>query len=375
MASNINVAVVGLGKMGISHLAIARETPGLNVSAVCDNSSLLGGMVEKYTGIPSFSDYQAMLAQPGLDAVIIATPTRFHVTMVRQALEKGLHVFCEKPLTLTASDSAELARLAERTGRVGQVGYHNRFLGTFSRAKQIIDDGLIGRVRHVHAEAYGPVVLKPASKTWRSAAEEGGGCLYDYAAHPINLMNWYLGRPIACAGGQMTQQWSREVDDAVYAALVFPDGASAQVSVNWADETARKMTTRVSVWGDNGKLVVERQELQVFLGARATPTAEYAAGWTVQYITELTPHPAFYLRGEEYSAQLEGFVAAIRAPGMPYINDFASAATTDFTLQMIRDAANQPCLPYQEEATTAPARTAAPKRRKLALFGRLAHQG
>ena len=372
MQPNANVAVVGLGKMGISHLAIARETPGLTVTAVCDSSALLGGIVEKYTGLYYYSEFQALLAHPGLDAVIIATPTRLHFAMVKQALERGLHVFCEKPLTLTASDSAELTQLARLSKRVGQVGYHNRFLGTFARAKEIIDSGLIGKVRHIHAEAYGPVVLRPATRTWRSAAGEGGGCLYDYAAHPINLMNWYLGRPIACAGAQLTRQWSREVDDAVYADLVFPSGASGQVSVNWADETARKMTTRVSIWGDDGKIVAERQELQVFLGSRAKPAIDYRPGWTVQYITELTPHPAYYLRGEEYSAQLEGFAAAIQTPGAAQVNSFESAAMTDFTLQMIRDRADAPCLPYTPPAAVS---VAAPKRRGLALFGRIAHQG
>lgn len=374
MQTDFNIAIVGLGKMGVSHLAIARETPGLTVIAVCDSSSLLGTMVEKYTGMKFHSDYQALIAQPELDGIIIATPTRLHVSMVQQALDRGLHVFCEKPLTLTASDSADLSRAARQAGLTAQVGYHNRFLGTFARAKQIVDDGLIGKIRHIHAEAYGPVVLKPASRTWRSAAAEGGGCLYDYAAHPINLMNWYLGRPIACSGAQLTQQWSREVDDAVYASLIFPDGASGQVSVNWADETARKMSTRLSIWGDCGKIIVERQELQVFLGARAVPTAEYHSGWTVQYITELTPHPAFYLRGEEYSAQLENFASAMRTPEMPGVNDFGSAAMTDFTLQMIRDAANNRPVPY---APTAAAASAQPesKRRRFALFGRMAQQG
>ena len=76
MQTDFNIAVVGLGKMGVSHLAIARETPGLTVTAVCDSSSLLGNMVEKYTGVKFHSDFGALIAEPGLDGVIIATPTR-----------------------------------------------------------------------------------------------------------------------------------------------------------------------------------------------------------------------------------------------------------------------------------------------------------
>lgn len=339
MTEPYNVALVGLGKMGISHLAIANATPGMKVVAVCDTSALLGGMVQRYANIPYLAHYADALGLPGLDGVIVATPTRFHADMIRQAMARGIHVFCEKPMTLDAETSAAIADEAERAGLVGQVGYHNRFVGTFGEAKRLLDLGALGRLRHIHAEAYGPVVLKPAAKTWRSQSSEGGGCLYDYAAHPVNLMNWYAGAPVTCSGAQMTQQWSTDVDDAVFANLSFDGGVSGQVSVNWADETARKMTTKLCLWGDHGKITVDRQEIQVFIGTNGTAPEGYRKGWTIKYITELTDHPAFYLRGEEYSAQMEGFVAAMRNPAGPYVNDFASGAATDRTLSMIRDSA------------------------------------
>lgn len=363
------VAVVGLGKMGISHLAIANSIPAFDVVAVCDNSALLGGMIEKYAGIPCHTKFDDLAIYSDLEGVIIATPTKFHGSMIRQALARGLHVFCEKPMTLSAADSLELDGLAKAAGLKCCVGYHNRFVGTFAKAKELIEQGMIGRVRHIHAEAYGPVVLKPASKTWRSKSQEGGGCLYDYAAHPINLMNWYLGRPIACSGAQLDQQWSSEVDDAVYANLMFANGASGQVSVNWADETARKMTTRITIWADNGKIVVDRQELQVFIGARGKAASGYRSGWTVKYITELTPHPGYYLRGEEYSAQLEHFAKMIGDPGVADINDFSSAADTDYTLEMIRDSARG--LPSIPPFIAAAAVQGTGQRRRFGLFGRV----
>ncbi len=80
-------------------------------------------------------------------------------------------------------------------GLVTQVGYHNRFVGAFREVKRLLDAGAIGTVTHVLAEAYGPVVLKAKGSTWRSRRAEGGGCLYDYAAHPLNLLTWYFGEP------------------------------------------------------------------------------------------------------------------------------------------------------------------------------------
>jgi predicted dehydrogenase len=332
----INVALVGLGKMGISHLAIANASQRLKVVAVCDTFAMLGQMVEKHCNLAYVPDYDQVLATPGLDGVIISTPTRFHADMVRAALEKGLHVFCEKPMTLQAAVSESLALDAQARGLVGQVGYHNRFVGTFAEVRRLLDTGAIGKVRHLHGEAYGPVVLKPVGKTWRSQSNEGGGCLYDYAAHPINLMNWYAGKVTSCGGAELARQYSTDVDDAVYANLRFADGVTGQVTVNWSDETTRKMSTQVSIWGDGGKIVVDRQELRVYIGQTGIPQPEYGEGWTVRYITELTPNVDYYLRGEEYTAQLEGFAEAAAGGRVDCLNNFASAADTDRTLELIR---------------------------------------
>lgn len=335
----INVAVVGLGKMGLSHLAIVNALDDFKVVAICDTAGLVGQVIQKYGQLHYIPKYDDLLAMPDLQAVVIATPTTAHEPMVRQALERGLHVMCEKPLTLTAAESEGLALLAESRALVGQVGYHNRYIGTFGEVKRLIDAGAIGRVTHVLAEAYGPVVLKPSKPTWRGKAGQGGGCLYDYAAHPLNLVNWYFGRPEGCSGALLKSGFSAEVDDEVYAMLHLPKGISCNVSVNWSDASVRKMTTRISVWGEGGKIFADRQEIQVFLTGGAPIPEGYEEGWTVKYITDLTPPVSFYLRGEEYSAQLEGFGRAIKGERAGWQNSLASAADTDATIEMIRAAA------------------------------------
>ncbi len=144
---------------------------------------------------------------------------------MRAAIERGLHVFCEKPLTLSAADAEELAEAARRAGVVTQVGYHNRFVGSFREVKDLLDAGAIGTVSSVLGEAYGPVVLRPKGGTWRSHKDEGGGSLYDYAAHPINLINWYLGAPSGVGGTILKSIFSREIDDEVFSTL-FDDGGT-----------------------------------------------------------------------------------------------------------------------------------------------------
>ncbi|MFC0205012.1 Gfo/Idh/MocA family protein [Novosphingobium soli] len=335
----VNVAVIGLGKMGISHLAIANALSQLNVTAICDTSEIVGNVLQKYTKLPFISDFDKLLDQPGLEAVIVATPTTTHDWMARKAIDKGLHVFCEKPLTLSSAVSRELAASAEAKGLVTQVGYHNRFIGTFREVKKLLDAGAIGKVSHVQGEAYGPVVLKPAKPTWRGKAGAGGGCLYDYAAHPLNLLNWYFGEPEACSGAMLKSGFSTEVDDEVYAALGFANGVTGQISVNWSDPSVRKMTTRITIWGTAGRIYADRQEIQVFLTGNAPIPEGYKEGWTVNYITDLTPPVSFYLRGEEYSAQLEAFGDAIAEGKGSRENSFFSSAETDATIEMIRASA------------------------------------
>jgi len=335
---SIRLAVIGLGKMGLSHLSIANALDDFEVVAVCDNSRLVTDVLGKVTGLKGYNDYDEVLKLKNLDAVLIATPTIAHEPMIRKALDRGLHVFAEKPLTLDAAASQELADAAAHKGLVAQVGYHNRYVGTFAEAARLLAGGVLGKVSHALAESYGPVVLRRTKPTWRGKAGQGGGCLHDYAAHPINLLNWNFGPPQACLGASLPRHLSAEVEDQTHALLQFADGIVGQVSVDWSDPSVRKMTTRLSVWGELGKLYVDRTELQLFLTDKAKAPGGYRQGWTVRHITDLTPPVSFYLRGEEYSAQLEAFGRAIRA-GETQRNDFASAAATDLTIEMIRGTA------------------------------------
>lgn len=335
----IRLAVVGVGKMGLSHLSILGAHPNVRIAAVCDTSGYLLDVLGKYTGVTGYSDYQKMLDRAELDAVVIATPTRAHASMVRTALEAGLHVFCEKPLTLSSAESEALAELAASRGMHCQVGYHNRFVAAFAEAKRLLEISAIGEVTHAQAEAYGPVVLRPKGGTWRSRSSEGGGCLYDYAAHPLDLLAWYLGGPDAVGGTVMGRIFSADTEDEVYSTLFYPSGVSAQLSVNWSDESFRKMSTKITLTGTGGRIVVDRQECQVYLRDTAPPPEGYRHGWNVRYTTELTPPVWFYLRGEEYSAEWAYFADAIAgelpADAPRGVNSFASAAVTDRVIEML----------------------------------------
>lgn len=360
----LKVAVVGLGKMGLSHFSMVNAHPDVDAVA-CDGASFMVDVLGKNIDAPIHKDFDTMLAQEPLDAVLIATPSRLHAPMVTAALDKGLHVFCEKPFCLDWADSQRLTDMAAQKGCVAQVGYHYRYVGAFGELKRLVEAGAIGRITHVLAEAYGPVVLRPKRATWRTEKAEGGGCLYDYAAHPLNLLNWLFGTPDQVIGSHLGQVFSEGTDDEVFSTLRWTDGPTAQLSVNWSDESHRKMSTKISLIGTNGRLYADRQECQAYLRSPVEGLDDYGTGWSVKYTTELTEDRWFYLRGEEYSAQIDEFVGAIHGgEGQARENGFASATQTDRTMAMIIENA-ETGLPVGEARSGAPVAV-----KKRGWFGR-----
>ena len=330
----IRVGIIGAGKMGLSHFAIANALPEAAVVAVCDTSRYVLSVLRKYAGVQTFTHHDEMIDEARLDAVIVATPTSTHFTYAKDALERDVHVFVEKPLTLSPTESLALSELAISRKRVNQVGFHNRFIATFQEAQRLLRAGTLGTVSNVHGSAFGQVVIKEQNRTWRSKKSEGGGCLHDYASHVIDLMNLLVGPPSRVQGASLQSIFSEDVEDAVSAVFLYRDGVTGILETNWSDETYRKMTTTVTLHGSRGKMVVDRQELKIYL-REGCGFEDYVEGWNTRYITSLQKPVAFYLRGEEYSAQLEAFVGAIRASNVAHENSFASAYETDRAVDLI----------------------------------------
>jgi predicted dehydrogenase len=332
----LKAGIIGLGKMGISHAAIVGAHPSVDFIAACDVSSLVLDAFKKYTKVNTYSDYIKMIDKEELDFVVIATPTKFHYPIVKYALEKNIHVFCEKPFSLTSIEGAELAEIAKRKSLVNQVGYHNNFVGTFRELKRLLSENVVGEVVHFTGEAYGPVVTKEKGATWRSNAAEGGGCTSDYASHVVNLIQELIGRPVKINGTLLKSIYSKGVDDAVYSLLTLDNEISGALLVNWSDDTYRKMSTCLTILGKQGKIICDATEIRIFM-KEANQKEKLEKGWTTKYITELAIPVNFYLRGEEYSAQIDYFVDNVKNKKQGSYNTFEQGLYTDKVIEMILD--------------------------------------
>lgn len=336
----LKAAIIGLGKMGISHAAIVGAHPSVDVVAVCDTSALVLNGFRRYTALRTYTNYQKMFERETLDFVVVSTPTKLHYQMVKAAIQQNIHVFCEKPFSLNSREGEELVALAREKRLVNQVGYHNHFIGTFRELKRLLRDNVIGELVHFSGEAYGPVVVRERGGTWRSRSNEGGGCLFDYASHVLNLIQEVIGRPEKVNGAVLKSVYSKGVEDAVYALITLDNQLSGTLLVNWSDETYRKMSTRLIVQGKRGKIICDATELKLFL-KEAQPEQGFEKGWNIRYITDLADSVNYYLRGEEYSKQIDHFVENVlhRRPGS--LNTFEQGLYTDKVIEMIIDNAKK----------------------------------
>lgn len=330
----LKAGIIGLGKMGISHAAIVSPHPLVDMVAVCDTSSLVLDVFRKFSKVTIYNDYLKMIENEKLDFVVVATPTRLHFQMVKEALNRGIHIFCEKPFCMNTQEGNQLLDLARQKNLINQVSFHNQFVGTFQELRRLLKAGVIGDLVHFTGEAYGSVITSDKGDTWRSDPNEGGGCLRDYASHVINLIQEIIGRPVSTKGSFLKKIHSKEVDDAVYALLVLNNGLTGNLSVNWCDDSYRKMSTSLTVNGKKGKIICDATEVKIFLND-ADPKENLAKGWTIKYLTDLAIPVDFYLRGEEYSAQIDHFVNCVLNKKQTEINSFEQALYTDKVIELI----------------------------------------
>jgi scyllo-inositol 2-dehydrogenase (NADP+) len=325
--------------MGVSHLALANAHDKLDLVGICDSQAFVLSAIKSQTGIETYKNFEKLIDQAELDCVFIATPTATHLEAAEYAIKKGVSVFVEKPLTLSSSDSSKLSSMALAANVANQVGYHNRFIGTFQETARLVKAGAIGDVHHIDGRAFGQVVTKAkgGGLTWRSKKSAGGGCLHDYACHVIDLMNFVVGRPDKIVGARLGKVYSKDVEDTVHALFSYPNGASGSLETNWSDDAYRKMTTSVTVYGSLGKIYADRQECRVYLKSGSS-FETYESGWTIRYITDLQAPVEYYLRGEEYSSQTDSFVNAVAARNSRAENSFASAAEADWVVECITQA-------------------------------------
>ena len=332
--------IIGFGRMGITHFSILGRHPDVQIVSVCDTHSFMRKNAEQYFHVKAYSDYVKMLEEVDLDFVIVATPTAAHKETVECALRHKLHVFVEKPFTLNPEQGHELISLAQGAGLVGQVGYVLRFNDVFMQVKTLLESSAVGDLLSFRMEMNGPTVLRDAKDSWRSKGESGGGCLYDFASHAVDLINYLVGAPDKITGTVLQPIHSANVEDALCTTYLYRSGLWGNLMVNWSDASYRKPTYRFEALGRKGKIIADMHAYKVFF--RYEPSIDgFSTGWNERYVTEFAKPVRFYLRGFEFTRQLDHFVDCVLGRDQGAASSFASALETDTVIARIRKNADE----------------------------------
>jgi len=328
-------AVIGFGRMGLTHFSILNNHPEVQFVAVCDSSSFMLKNIGKYTAVETFKDYRKMIDESSLDFVIVATPTGMHAEIVKYAIQSNLHIFVEKPFALNVRQGEELVGMLKGKNLVNQIGYVIRFNDVIIQVKKLLDAGALGDLLTFKMEMYGPTLLKDAKSGWRSKKKEGGGCLYDFASHSIDLINYLIGVPDEITGSVLQSIHSVNVEDSVSSTFLYKNGVRGNLLVNWSDPSYRKPAYRFEALGRKGKIIADLHAYKVFF--RAKPELDgFTQGWNQRYITDFVEPVRFYVRGFEYTRQLDYFIDCILENRPSDVCSFEHGFETDTVIERIR---------------------------------------
>ena len=308
----INIAIIGMGRMGITHFPILNSHPNVNICAVADPALMINSFFKKYlSSVNIYKDYNNLLKQERVDAVIICTPPSMHYEIIKKLSLKKIHIFVEKPFTANHLEALELSQIYENRELINQVGYVNRFNSIFTFLKSKIEKNVFGNIIEIKSLMNSATVIKPnKEKNWRGNIKSGGGVVFEMASHSIDLINFFIGSPNRVIGSKLSKVFSENVDDIVSSTLLYDDDKYGLINVNWSDTSFRKPSNRIEVQGSKGKAIADQYSIKIFLD-NPNSREKLRAGWNTSYITDVFENVPYYLRGNEFTSQLYCFIDSI----------------------------------------------------------------
>ena len=191
----LGVGIAGTGFIGPAHLEALRRNH-INVIGLAESSAELAKEKASQLGIPKgYPSYEAMLDDPAIDVVHLATPNYLHHPHAKAALLAGKHVICEKPLAMNSQQSGELVKLAKETGKVNAVNFNIRFYPLAQQARHMVRSGELGDLFILQGSYLQDWLLFPTDWNWRLEPDLGGTlrAVGDIGSHWLDLLTFITG--------------------------------------------------------------------------------------------------------------------------------------------------------------------------------------
>jgi predicted dehydrogenase len=348
----LRAGVVGTGFIGAVHVESLRRL-GVDVVGVVGSSP---ERAQAKGLAPVISSYEELLGDERVDVVHLTTPNHLHYPQVKQALEAGKHIVCEKPLAMTSEQSAELVALAQPKGLVHCTNFNIRFYPQVQQARALVADRAVGAVWNVHGGYLQDWLLLPTDWNWRLEPDKGGAlrAVADIGSHWLDLVQFVIGRRVSSLLADLAttipvrQRPAREIEtfaaaddveredaemateDLAHILLRFEDGTRGSLVVSQVS-AGRRNSLRFEVDGSDGALAwdSERHE-ELWLGHRGRPSELLLRDPTLMApeAASRTHLPAGHAEGfaETFKELYRTVYAAVGAGGPPAEPDYPTFA-------------------------------------------------
>ncbi len=309
-------ALVGYGFIGArGHVPAYLQRHDVDIVAVADVCAARREAVPALLPRARVFDSVDALFDSGihLDFIDIATPPSEHAAISHRAMDKGLHVLCEKPLTTSAREARALIDKARATKRVLHPCHNYKFAPVVASIGKIVASGRIGQVRSVTLDTFRPTHAKGVAEwkpDWRRHRRwSGGGIAMDHGSHSLYLaFDWLNAWPTTVTAKVVNQEPERwDTEDTLSAVLTFPENRVARVHLTW---TAGLRAVVYSVQGDHGAVIARDDDIEIVTAPGGRASAQAGAKWDVERTTASSDWMDAS-HAKWFNAMFDGFLSAI----------------------------------------------------------------
>lgn len=325
----LRIGIIGLGNAGMLHLKAIQDgcVPDAVVTAVCCPTDRSAELSDALQDITVFEEDQALIDSGICDAVIIATPHPLHPQQTIAALRAGLHVLCEKPAGLCASEARAMTEAARESGCVYTLNFNRRTSPMFQKVHELVHEGTIGQVQRACWTSTGWLRVQSYFDTspWRGTwAGEGGGLLLNQFPHILDLWQWILGMPqrllAHCAFGRHHRI---EVEDEIHVLAEYPSGAMMTLIGSTGESPGFE---RLEIVGDRATVVAEADRLTLTRLAEPVGSFIRSAPAGFDRPEAHTEHMQLDVQGDLAAGITQDFVESIRTGRPPMVPGEAGIA-------------------------------------------------
>jgi predicted dehydrogenase len=306
MDEPVRIAVVGLGYWGPNLIRNISEFDGAEAVLACDlRQDALQAIARRYPAVETTTSFVDVLADPRIEAVVIATPVSRHHPMAAAALRAGKHVFVEKPLAASSAEALDLIDRADRSGLALMPGHTFLYSPPVMRIKEMIQGGELGDIYFISTSRVNLGLHQPdVSVAW------------DLGPHDFSILRYWLDESPSHASAMSRGCVIPNIPDVAFINLEFPSGTVAHVELSWLAPSKLRRTTVVG----SRKMVVyddtSSEPVRVFDSGAILPNPETFGEYKLTYRTGdiVTPHLEV---AEPLYREIEDFCSAIRTGTVP----------------------------------------------------------